>query len=135
MNGVDARTGKRLSGVDHLRQSIADILMTSIGTRTARRDYGSMLFELLGRPMNRLGKARLFAATATALARWEPRIRLTRVRLLSDAEALAAFADDPDFRGATGGQFALMLEGVSTEEPAPNQLLQLAIPLNFPLPA
>lgn len=115
MNGVNARTGKRLSGLDHLRQSIADILTTPIGTRVCRRDYGSILFELLAQPMNALGKARLFAATATALARWETRIRLTRVGL-TEADA--------------NGQFAITLEGYSTEEPGPNQLISLSIPLN-----
>ena len=114
MIGVDAATGKPLSGNAHLAQSIADILMTPIGSRVARRDYGSALFELMSRPMNGVGKIRIFAAIATALARWEPRLRLTRVSVPE------AGAD---------GQFTVRLEGYSTEEPTPNALLQLVIPL------
>lgn len=86
MNGIDASNGKRLSGVDHLKQSIRDILTTRIGTRVMRRDYGSRLPELVDNPMNELLKVELFAATAEALAKWEPRFRLDRV-YLSDASA------------------------------------------------
>ena len=32
MNGMDATTGRRLSGIDHLRQSIRDILTKSLGS-------------------------------------------------------------------------------------------------------
>lgn len=118
MRGVSATTGKALAGRDHLAQSIGDILSTPVGARICRRDYGSMLFELTDQPMNGLGRQRLFAATASALARWEPRLRLTRVSL-------------GDLSGAVDGVFSLLLEGTSTEEPAPNQLIRLTIPLDM----
>lgn len=86
MNGIDATTGKRLSGVSHLKQSIKDILTTRIGTRIMRATYGSCLPELVDNPMNELLKVELFAATAEALTKWEPRFRLDRV-YLSDASA------------------------------------------------
>ena len=38
MNGVNSRTGKRLSGSDHLRQSVSDILSTPLGSRVLVRD-------------------------------------------------------------------------------------------------
>ena len=72
MLGINAHTGQTLSGLDHLRQSIADILSTPLNTRVMRRDYGSRI--------------PLYAATAEALRRWEPRFKLTRVRL-TDARA------------------------------------------------
>ena len=83
MNGIDASTGKRLAGIAHLKASIRDILTTRIGTRCMRRDYGSRLPELVDNPMGDLLKAELFAATAEALARWEPRFLLDRVFLES----------------------------------------------------
>lgn len=79
MIGINASTGKRLSGVDHLRQSIRDILTTRIGSRVMRREYGSNLPNLVDNPMNEVLKADLFAATAGALERWEPRVRLDAV--------------------------------------------------------
>ena len=74
MQGVDRITGKRLSGAAHLHQSVSDILSTPIGSRVLLREYGSELYLLAD-------SLRIIAATATALARWEPRLRLTRVEV------------------------------------------------------
>jgi hypothetical protein len=79
MHGIDATNGKSLSGVAHLRQSVVDILTTPIGSRVMRREYGSGLFRLIDAPLNRSGVMDVIAAVADALARWEPRFRLTRV--------------------------------------------------------
>ncbi|MEL4869659.1 GPW/gp25 family protein [Pantoea agglomerans] len=79
MNGVNSRTGKRLSGSDHLRQSVSDILSTPLGSRVLVRDYGSDLFSLVDNPRDDLTRLRIIAATASVLARWEPRLRVTRV--------------------------------------------------------
>lgn len=79
MNGINATSGKSLSGIDHLRQSIRDILTTPIGSRVMRRDYGSRLYELVDAPMNRATLLDLYAATAEALATWEPRIAVQKV--------------------------------------------------------
>jgi phage baseplate assembly protein W len=86
MLGINAHTGKSLAGLDHLRQSIADILSTPLNTRVMRRDYGSRLPELIDQPITPRLAVELYAATAEALRRWEPRFKLTRVRL-SDARA------------------------------------------------
>lgn len=83
MNGMNAQSGRSLSGIDHLRQSLRDILATPIGTRVMRRDYGSRLHELVDAPMNNATLVELYAATAEAVARWEGRFRLTRVRVAS----------------------------------------------------
>jgi phage baseplate assembly protein W len=83
MNGTNASTGKLLTGLDHLRQSIADILTTPIGTRVMRRDYGSRLYELVDAPMNGKTITDIYAATAEALQTWEPRIQVTQVLLTS----------------------------------------------------
>lgn len=80
MNGTSAISGKRLSGIDHLRQSIRDILTTRIGTRVMRREYGSRLYELIDAPMTRATILDVYAATAEALARWEPRIAVSEIR-------------------------------------------------------
>lgn len=80
MRGVSASTGKALDGLAHLRQSIADILSTPLGSRVMRRDYGSRLFELVDAPMNRGTIAQLYAATVDALTIWEPRITVSSVR-------------------------------------------------------
>jgi phage baseplate assembly protein W len=80
MRGIDANTGKSLAGIEHLRQSVRDILTTPIGSRVLRRDYGSQLFSLIDAPLNRSSVMDLYAATADALDRWEPRFRVTKVQ-------------------------------------------------------
>lgn len=76
MIGMNAFTGKPLSGVDHLKQSVSDILSTRIGTRVMRRQYGSDLPSLVDSPMNEALKLELFSAAAEALTKWEPRFKL-----------------------------------------------------------
>lgn len=91
LTGMDRNTGKAISGDDHLAQSIADILTTPIGTRPMRRDYGSLLFELIDKPLNAATRLLCVQAVAIALARWEPRIRLRQAVLTgshSDGTAL-----------------------------------------------
>lgn len=79
MRGTDNQTGKALAGLDHLRQSIRDILGTPLGTRVMLRDYGSRLFELVDAPLNRGTIVEIYVATIEALAKWEPRIAVSRV--------------------------------------------------------
>lgn len=87
MDGMSASNGAALGGIDHLRQSIKDILTTPVGSRVMRRDYGSRLYQLVDAPMNRQTLMNIYAATAEALARTdartglpvEPRFRLLKV--------------------------------------------------------
>lgn len=83
MYGLCATTGRKLGGIDHLRQSITDILMTPIGSRVMRRDYGSNLFELIDAPYSASTKLSIIAATAEALMIWEPRISVDEIALRS----------------------------------------------------
>jgi phage baseplate assembly protein W len=115
MMGMDARTGKALSGDAHLAQSIADILATPLGTRIMRRDYGSRVPDLIDAPANAATRVQLYAATATALMRWEPRITLKRV-VLSASNALQ-------------GRWVLDLVGARSDTGAP---VALSVPVTLP---
>ena len=79
MKGTDSTTGKSLSGIDHLRQSVRDILTTPIGSRVMRRTYGSTLFQLVDAPMNKSTVIEIYAAVANALRTWEPRIAVSSI--------------------------------------------------------
>ena len=96
MNGMNAITGKPLNGAEHLKQSVADIIGTPIGSRVMRRDYGSLIPRLIDQPLNQATRLRLFAATAHAIAKWEPRLTVSRVQF-SQSEA---------------GRYLLVVEGV-----------------------
>lgn len=78
--GMNAATGRKLEGLDHIRQSVADIITTPIGSRVMRRDYGSLVPELLDRPMSDALMMQVYAATVIAVTRWEPRIKITGTR-------------------------------------------------------
>jgi uncharacterized protein len=113
LTGMSRFTGKSLSGIEHLRQSIADILTTPIGSRVCLREYGSGLFELVDQPLNGLTVQRVFAAVALALSRWEPRLKLTKVSASRAAGSTALVID---------------LYGYRTDTPAANPL-SISIPI------
>ncbi|HHQ4791261.1 TPA: GPW/gp25 family protein [Aeromonas veronii] len=80
--GMNAATGRAISATDHIIQSVRDILITPVGSRVMRRDYGSELFYLIDMPQHQATRLRLMAATVQALINWEPRITVTRVDVL-----------------------------------------------------
>ena len=100
--GMHASLGDRLDGLDHIRQSVAKIITTPIGSRLMRREFGSLIPELVDTPVNRTTRLLIMAATADAVIRWEPRIKPVRVSLeLSgggsqvQVELLATVKDGP----------------------------------------
>lgn len=110
---MNRETGAVIDLVEHIAQSITDILTTHLGTRIMRREYGSLLPELVDQPFNELTRLQVYAATVMALMRWEHRISLSRIQFL----------------GATlQGQTTLDLEGSIVDS---NQPLSLSIPLQL----
>lgn len=112
--GMNRTDGTSLDGDAHLAQSIGDILSTPIGTRVMRRDYGSLLFELVDRPLNPATILLCVMATALAVARWEPRIAVRQVQIAGD------FA---------GGAGEVIVIGYRTDTPQPTSLTRLTIPI------
>ena len=100
MMGMHAATGRSLTGLGHLRQSVADIITTPIGSRIRRRRYGSEVPELIDQPLNSATQLRIYAATAFALRRWEPRLQLASVQLTRDTDGAIALLLD----GTANGQ-------------------------------
>ena len=91
MIGMDRRTGLLISGVEHLRQSIEDILTTPLGSRLMRPEYGSTIRRFVDLPVSEGWKSAVQAEAARALKRWEPRIELTRVQVLSVLDGRVTF--------------------------------------------
>ncbi len=110
---MNRETGAAISDLDHIGQSITDILTTRIGTRIMRREYGSLLPELVDHPFNDATRLRIYAGTVMALMRWETRISLNRVQFL----------------GANlQGQSVLELEGTLVDS---NEALSMSLPLQL----
>lgn len=79
--GMDSDSGRWLGDIEHLQQSIKKILTTPIGTRVERREFGSMVPDLVDRPVNQEFPLLMYTAVATALMHHEPRLRLERMTL------------------------------------------------------
>lgn len=78
MNRYTGETLKKES--DHIKQSIADILLTPVGSRIQRREYGSLIPMLIDRPISHTLLLQLAACAVTAINRWEPRVQITQFK-------------------------------------------------------
>ena len=90
-SGIDRDTGAVLTDWAQVEQSIRVILTTRIGSRIMRRDFGSILPDLIDRKMTPATVLAVYAACAIAIHAWEPRYRVTSARLV-DATATGVAA-------------------------------------------
>lgn len=101
MKGLNVTTGRSISGLDHLYQSIGQILSTPLASRIKRRRFGSDIPDLIDAPNNGATCTRVYAAIATALMRWEPRLTLTRIQLGADIDNAGQGVQVVDIEGTT----------------------------------
>jgi len=66
-----------------IEDSIKDILLTPIGSRVMLLDYGSKIFELVDKKVDDVFKANLTLYVIQAICKWEKRVSLDEVRLIS----------------------------------------------------
>ena len=79
--GVDADIGTVLNDWQHVQQSIVKVLTTPIGSRVMRRDFGSEIPDMIDAKMIQKNVLAVYSAAATAIAKWEPRFRVTGAAL------------------------------------------------------
>ncbi|HAI6593086.1 TPA: baseplate assembly protein [Escherichia coli] len=77
--GMNRNTGLGISDTEHISQSMRDILLTPVGSRVMRREYGSLLSALIDMPQNPALRLQIMVACYSAIQKWEPRIRLTAI--------------------------------------------------------
>ncbi len=82
--GMSRENGGALDDLDHIRQSIRDILTTPLGSRVMRRHYGSLLSALIDQPQNEALRLQIMSACYVAILQWEPRVTLTAINFSSD---------------------------------------------------
>ena len=99
MIGMDRHTGQPISGIEHLQQSIEDILTTPLGSRRHRPDYGSQLRRFVDLPVTEGWKSAVQAEVARALGRWEPRLSISQVRVVAVLDGRIEFELKGLFKG------------------------------------
>lgn len=63
----------------HLFQSIYDIFTTPKGTRLCRRNYGSLIPDLIDQPCNEITQLQIMNASASSIIEFEPRVKVSSV--------------------------------------------------------
>lgn len=88
-SGMNPSSGHAVADDEaHIRHAIRTILTTPIGSRIMRREFGSILPDLIDHPSNQANCLRLQAATVMAILRWEPRVGF------SSGSIVVSFAGD-----------------------------------------
>lgn len=81
---MSRQIGKALSTeLEHIKQSIQDILTTPIGSRIMRREYGSRLADIVDQPTSDALILQCYSAIYTALLLWEKRIEISQISIVS----------------------------------------------------
>jgi len=112
MNGTNRHTGKPLGGLEHLQQSVQDILTTPIGSRVMRREYGSNLHRRVDAPITPALLVEIYADTIDALSKWEPRLRIKTITVADVSRPAAGWMIlDIDGQYLVNGQ-PVRLEGI-----------------------
>lgn len=78
---MSRESGRSIPEIDHIIQSIQDILTTPLGSRIMRREYGSMLPDLIDQPTTSVLILKLYSAIYTAISRWEDRISIEQIQI------------------------------------------------------
>ncbi|HHU6158892.1 GPW/gp25 family protein [Klebsiella pneumoniae] len=99
--GMNRNTGLGISDTEHVSQSMRDILLTPVGSRVMRREYGSLLSALIDMPQNPALRLQIMVACYSAIQKWEPRIRLTAISF-ETGDAGEMYVDITGMRTDTG---------------------------------
>lgn len=93
-----------VEGADKLRQNVVQLLLTDIGERVMRRDYGGGVRALVQDPNNDPLRAIVQHQLSKALAAWEPRAKVQQITI------------DPS---ANSGTFTASVAFVASASPVP----------------
>jgi uncharacterized protein len=78
----------RTSGPEKLKENIKCILLTGIGERVMRRDYGGGLRQLVHDPNNDVLRSIVQHQIAKAIEQWEPRVQIQGLTVSTDEGTL-----------------------------------------------
>ncbi len=78
------------SGPEKLKENIIHILLTGVGERVMRRDYGGGIRQLVHDPNNDALRAIVQHQIAKSIGQWEPRVLLQSVTVTQQNGTLVA---------------------------------------------
>lgn len=107
--GMNSQTGLSVSEAEHIRQSVRDILITPVGSRVMRREYGSLLSALIDQPQSPALRLQIMAACYSAIQKWEPRISLTTITFERSETDGGLYVDITGMRSTGGQSFSLTI--------------------------
>ena len=107
MPGLDSKTLQPIGELDHVEQSVRDILLTPIGSRVHRREYGCAAHDLVDAGTGPAGLAAIRAAAIEALGRWEPRLSLSLVSASASGGRVTVRVEGTADAGAIATEVAL----------------------------
>ena len=89
---IDPITGRivQASGPEKLRENIVHILLTGVGERVMRRDYGGGLRQLVHDPNNDALRAIVQRQIAQSIGKWEPRVQVEEITVTQQESTLIA---------------------------------------------
>ncbi|ODN55786.1 baseplate assembly protein [Acinetobacter sp. 51m] len=73
--------GSELTEIEHIWQSLEDIATTPIGSRVMRREYGTLLANLMDQPISEALYLKIYSTLYTAYVRWEDRIEISQIQV------------------------------------------------------
>ena len=101
--GMNRSDGLTVTDLEHISQSIGDILRTPVGSRVMRRDYGSLLASMIDQPQTPALRLQIMAACYSAIQKWEPRVNLSTITF-ERSETDGGLYVDITGTSSTGGQ-------------------------------
>lgn len=107
--GMNRHTGLSISEVEHIRQSVRDILVTPVGSRVMRREYGSLLSALIDQPQTPALRLQIMAACYSAIQKWEPRVSLTTITFEGGENDSAMYVYITGTRSTSGQPFSITI--------------------------
>ena len=75
--------GSNLSELEHIKQSIQDIVSTPLGSRIMRRSYGTQLFNLIDKPTSEALYLKIYSTIYSSILQWENRIDVSQININS----------------------------------------------------
>jgi len=117
--GMNAHTGKKITGIEWLTQKIDKAIITPIDSCVLNRSFGSYTFEMISAPGNQTNLLKLYSSCVEAITRWVPEFIPTRIQAQKNSDI-------------ANGVFTIVITGITTEN-VDNIIAGTTINLNLPV--